>query len=144
MHGRRRFLKNQFKELPLLVSTLKAWDTIIKRGIGSTYRGPMTPLFSNPEFPLTLESKTLLGWKRSGDTRIAETMEGNRLLPLETLGIEHKNKWMQYGLLQRYITSLTKESVIDRPLTNLEKIFLQEPRPTHVLSKIYKYFNFRK
>lgn len=128
------------REMPsLVVATLKAWDNMIKRGSGSTYRGPMTPLFSNPEFPLTLEAKTFLKWKRSGDTRIIETMEENKLLPLEKLGVEHKNKWMQYGLFQRYIESLTKESIIDRPLTNLEKFFLQELRPTHALSKIYKY-----
>lgn len=78
-------------EMPsLAVSTLKVWDNMIKRGIGSTYRGPMTPLFSNPEFPLALESKTFLKWKRCKDTRIVEMMEGNRLLPLDAMGLEHK------------------------------------------------------
>lgn len=73
------------------------------------------------------------------DTRIVETMERNRLLPLEAMGLEYKKNWMQYGQLQRYISSLIKESVMDRPLTALEKIFLQEHRPIHTLSRVYKY-----
>lgn len=76
---------------------------------------------------LALEAKSFLKWKRCGDTRIVETMVGNRILPLEAMGEEHKKEWMQHGLLQRYISSLIKEAVIDRPLTALEKILIQEP-----------------
>lgn len=125
----------------LVVSTLKVWDSMIKGVVGSTYRGPMTPLFSNPEFPMALEAKSFLKWRRCEDTRIVEMMEGNRILPLEAMGVEYKKEWMQYGLLQRYISSLIKESEMDRPLTTLEKVFIQEHRPLHVLSKIYKYLN---
>lgn len=101
----------------------------------------MTPLFSNPEFPLALEAKSFLKWKRCEDTRIVETMVGNRIFPIEALGEEYKKEWMQHGLLQRYISSLIKEAVIDRPLTDLEKILIQEHRPLHALSKVYKYLN---
>lgn len=48
---------------------------------------------------------------------------------------------MQHGLLQRYITSLIKETEIDRPLTPLEKILVQKDRPQHALSKVYKILN---
>lgn len=46
---------------------------------------------------------------------------------------------MQYEQLQQFISSLIKESILDRPLTELEKIFLQEHRPAHTLSNVYKY-----
>lgn len=110
----------------LVASTLKVWDGIMRRGLGSTYRGPLTPLFSNPEFPPAMEVRTFLKWQRNEDTRIVETMEGNRLPPLEALGIECKTNWMQYRQRQQYIFSLKKEDVIDRPLTELEKMLLQE------------------
>lgn len=77
-------------ELPLLiVSTLKVWDGLVRRVIGSTYIGPMPPLFSNPEFPSVLEATTFLKWQRRDDTRVVQTMEGNRFPPLEALGMEH-------------------------------------------------------
>lgn len=101
----------------------------MKQGLGSTYEGPMTPLFSNPEFPPTLEVGTFLKWQRSDDTRIIETMEGNRLLPVEVLGRQ----------LQEYILSLVKVTIMDRPLTELEKLLLKEQKPTRTLSKIYRY-----
>lgn len=123
----------------LVVSTLKVWDDLIKRGIGSTLRGPMTPLFSNPEFPLAFKAKTFLKWQRRDDTRIVEIMEENKLPPLEALGTEYRKKWFQHGQLQQYISSLTKESIMNRPLLGLEKILLQKHRPTHILSVVYKY-----
>lgn len=125
----------------LVVSTMKTWDNMIKKGIGSTFKGPMTPLFDNPEFPLALKAKTFFKWKRHEDTRIIETMVGNNVLPLGMMGEDHKNEWMQHGLLQRYVSSLVKETAMDRPLTALEKIFTQEERPVHVLSKVYKILN---
>lgn len=66
-------------------------------------------------------------------------MEGNRLLPIEALGMEYKTNWMQYRKLQKYILSLAKETVLDRPLTELEKLLLQEQKTTHTLSKIYRF-----
>lgn len=96
----------------------------------------MTPLFSNPEFPPAFEVRTFLKWQRSEDIRIVETMKGNRLLPLDALGMENKMKWMQYWQLQKYILFLTKEALLDRPLTELEKLFLQENKPTHTLSNV--------
>lgn len=127
-------------DMPLMVAaTLKVWDGLVKWGLGSTYKGPMTPLFSNPEFPPTLEVRIFLKWQRSEDTRIIETMEGNRLLPIEVLGMEYKTSWMQYRQLQEYILSLVKETVMDRPLTELEKLLLQEQKPTHILCKVYRY-----
>lgn len=84
-------------ELPFLVgSTLKVWDGILKLGIGSTYRGPMTPLFDNPEFPPARDIRNYLLWQRNEDTWIVETMEGNRHLPIEALGMEYRTYWMQY------------------------------------------------
>lgn len=59
--------------MPFLVaSILKVWDGIMRRGLGSTYRGPMTPLFSNPEFPPAMEVRTLLKWQSKEDTRIVD------------------------------------------------------------------------
>lgn len=39
-------------ELPFLVaSTLKVWDGLVGRGIGSKYVGPMTPPLQQPRIP---------------------------------------------------------------------------------------------
>lgn len=76
----------------LVVSTLKVWDNLIKRGIGSTLRGPMTPLFGNPEFSPAFGAKTFIKWRRWDDTRIVETLDENKLPPLDALGMEHRNK----------------------------------------------------
>lgn len=46
---------------------------------------------------------------------------------------------MQHQQLQTYIQSLTQNSSLDRPLTEFEQLILQEQKPTHVLSTIYKY-----
>lgn len=67
----------------LVGSTLKVWVGLRKRGIGSTYIGPMTPLFSNPEFPPATEAMTFLKWQRNEDTRLVQTMEGNGKLLLK-------------------------------------------------------------
>lgn len=79
---------------------MKVWDGILKLGIGSTYRGPMTTLFDNPEFPPARDAKNYLKWQRNEDTRIVETMEGNGLIPIEALGMEYRANWMQYRQLQ--------------------------------------------
>lgn len=93
------------EELPfLVVSTMKVWDGLVKRGIGSTYIGPMTPLFSSPEFPPARETTTFLKWQRWDDIRMVQSIERNRLPPLEALGMEHKMNWMQYWQLQKYFS----------------------------------------
>lgn len=68
-------LKSQFwpakKKLTLFASsTLWIWDKMLKRGHLSTLIGPMTPLFSNPEFPPALEAINFLKWKRIENVRI--------------------------------------------------------------------------
>lgn len=122
----------------LVTSTMKAWDILIKTGRVSTFRGPMTPLFDNPEFPLSLGVKSFLKWYSHEDTRVIETLVGNKVLPLESMGEEHRKEWLQYGSFQKYVLSLLKEAEITRPLTALEEIFIQAERPSHVLSKVYK------
>lgn len=128
------------EELPLLMaSTLKVWDGLVRRGIGSTYIGPMTPLFSNPEFPPALEVMTFLKWQRRDDIRVVQIMKENGPPSIEDLGMEHKRKWMQCLQLQKFIISLMKGGKLDRSPTILERLFLQEQKPTHTLSNVYKY-----
>lgn len=75
------------KDLPFLVSsTLKIWDSLIRKGFLSMHIGPITPLFFNPKFPPTLEYSTFL-----------------------------KLKWMQYHQLNTDIRSLQQTFPLDRP-----------------------------
>lgn len=77
-------IKPQFrpekKELTIFVSaTLGIRDTVLKKGELSTMIGPMTLLFSNPEFPLAIVATMFIKWNRVENRRIVQTLVDGRL-----------------------------------------------------------------
>lgn len=117
-------LRPKKKELTIFVNaTLKIWDTIIKRGKLSTMTGPMTPLFSNPEFPPALETTNYLKWNILENARVEQILVDGKLPKLQDLG-----KWLQYYQLNTFIE--LKIPLINRPKTKFEKILVEEQEPT--------------
>lgn len=92
--------------------------------------GPMTPLFSNPEFPPALETTNYLKWNILENARVEQILVDGKLPKLQDLG-----KWLQYYQLNTFIE--LKIPLINRPKTKFEKILVEEQEPTKKLSKIY-------
>lgn len=104
----------------------------------STLIGPMTPLFSNPEFPPAVSAFKFIKWNRLENTRVAQTLKEGKLPKLQDMGVKHYNKWLQYHQLNTYIEMLSQQTRIDRPLTKFEQLLIEERKQTRKLSKIYK------
>lgn len=129
-------LRPKRNELTLFVNaTSKIWDATVKGGKLSTVIGPMTPLFLNPEFPPTTGVTNYLKWNKTEHTRLVQVLVNEKIPRLRELGLENKNKWLQYQQLWTFIEP--KLSKINRPLTKFEKLLLEEQAPIKKLSKIY-------
>lgn len=101
--------------------------------------GPMTPLFSNQEFPPAVMAVNFIKWNRMENTRLVQTLKEGKLQKLYEIGPERNNKWIQYYQLKIYMKSLTQsQSRMNRPLTKFEQLLIEERKPSHKLSKIYK------
>lgn len=87
---------------------------VLKRKCLSALVGPMTPLFSNPEFPPTLEATHFFKWNSSKNTRIVQTLVNGKLSQLAELGQEYEQKWMQYWQLYTYIGYCVKFTFPDQ------------------------------
>lgn len=58
----------------------------MKRGKLSTMTGPMTPLFSNPEFPPALATTNYLKWNILENARVEQILVDGKLPKLQDLG----------------------------------------------------------
>lgn len=75
------------KEMPFLVSsTLRVWNLLMKKKCLSTQIGPMTHLFSNPEFPLVDKAQAFLKWHRGEDVRLVKALMDGKLPPVKRSG----------------------------------------------------------
>lgn len=82
-----------------------------------------------------MEVTNYLKWNKIEHARLVQVLANGKLPGLQELGLENKNKWLQYQQLRTFIE--TKISKINRPLTKFEKILVEEQAPIKKLSKIY-------
>lgn len=87
---------------------------------------PMTPLFSNPDFPLALETINYLKWNILENARVGQILVDGKLPKLQEMGPDYKNKWLQYHQLKAFMEA--KIPLINRPMTKFEKL-LEEQEP---------------